>query len=42
MADPVRLRLYRYLSASEADDYVSIMGLFSDALLADWSARDLA
>ncbi len=42
MADPARLRLYRYLSASEADDYVAIMGLFSDALLAEWSAQDLA
>ncbi len=42
MADPERLKLYRYLAAQEADDYVAIMGRFTDALLAEWSPQDLA
>jgi uncharacterized protein (TIGR02677 family) len=42
VADPDRLRLYRYLAAQEADDYVAIMGRFTDALLAEWSPRELA
>lgn len=41
MADPDRLKLYRYLAAPEADDYLCIMGLFTDALLVEWSAQDL-
>ena len=41
VADPDRLKLYRYLAAQEADDYVAIMGHFKDALLAEWSPRDL-
>jgi uncharacterized protein (TIGR02677 family) len=42
VADPYRLKLYRYLSAQEADDYLAIMGRFTDALLAEWSPQDLA
>ncbi len=41
MADPDRLKLYRYLAAQEADDYVAIMARFTDALLAEWSPQDL-
>jgi len=41
MADPDRLKLYRYVTAPEADDYIAIMGRFTDALLAEWSAQDL-
>ena len=41
MADPERLRLYRYLTGAEADDYIAIMGKFTEALLAEWSALDL-
>ncbi len=40
--DPDRLRLYRYVTAQEADDYLLIMSRFTDALLAEWSAQDLA
>lgn len=40
MADPERLKLYRYLTAQEADDYLAIMGRFTDALLAEWSPQD--
>lgn len=36
-----RLRLYGYLSAPEAADYLAIMGRFTGALLAEWSAQDL-
>ncbi len=39
--DPLRLRLYGYLSAPEAGDYLAIMGCFTDALLAEWSSQDL-
>jgi uncharacterized protein (TIGR02677 family) len=42
MADPDRLKLYRYLAAQEADDYLAVMGCFTDALLAEWSPQDLA
>jgi len=42
VADPERLKLYRYLAAQEADDYLAIMGRFTDALLAEWSPQDLA
>lgn len=41
MPDPERLKFYRYLSAPEAEDYIQIMGRFTDALLAEWSAQDL-
>lgn len=37
-----RLRLYGYASAPEAPTYVAIMRLFVGALLAEWSAHDLA
>jgi uncharacterized protein (TIGR02677 family) len=37
-----RLRLYAYASAPEATSYVVIMRLFVGALLAEWSAHDLA
>jgi len=37
-----RLRLYAYATAPEASSYVSIMRLFVEALLAEWSAHDLA
>lgn len=36
-----RLRLYAYASAPEASSYVTVMRLFVDALLAEWSAHDL-
>lgn len=36
-----RLRLYGYLTAPEAADYLTIMGRFTSALLAEWSAQDL-
>jgi len=42
VADPERLKLYRYMAAQEADDYLAIMGRFTDALLAEWSPQDLA
>ena len=42
MANPERLRLYRYVNAQEADDYLVIMSRFTDALLVEWSAADLA
>jgi uncharacterized protein (TIGR02677 family) len=41
VADPDRLKLYGYLSAPEADDYLAVMGLFTHALLAEWSPQDL-
>jgi len=37
-----RLRLYNYATAPEAASYVAIMRLFAEALLAEWSAHDLA
>ncbi len=37
-----RLRLYAYATAPEAGSYVAIMRLFAGALLAEWSAHDLA
>ena len=37
-----RLRLYSYATAPEAGGYVAIMRLFVGALLAEWSAHDLA
>ncbi|MDQ3979230.1 MAG: TIGR02677 family protein [Actinomycetota bacterium] len=37
-----RLRLYSYATAPEAASYVAIMRLFAEALLAEWSAHDLA
>ncbi len=40
--DPERLRLYRYLGAQEAADYIAIMSLFTEAILAEWSASDVA
>ena len=45
MAEPAevaRLRLYAYATAPEAGGYVAIMRLFVGALLAEWSAHDLA
>jgi len=42
VANPERLRLYRYVNAQEADDYLAIMSRFTDALLVEWSAADLA
>ena len=41
MADPARLRLYRYVTAPEADDYLTIMGVFASTLLVEWSPQDL-
>jgi uncharacterized protein (TIGR02677 family) len=41
VADPERLRLYRYVTAPEADDYLAIMGAFTSVLLVEWSAQDL-
>ncbi len=37
-----RLRLYAYATTPEAGSYVAIMRLFVDALVAEWSAHDLA
>lgn len=37
-----RLRLYAYATAREAADYIAIMRLFTEALLAEWSAHDVA
>jgi uncharacterized protein (TIGR02677 family) len=42
VADPERLKLYGYLAAPEADDYLAIMGAFTHALLAEWSPQDVA
>ncbi len=42
MADAERLDLYRYVTAPEADDYLAIMSAFTQALLVEWSAQDLA
>ena len=42
MADPDRLKLYRYVTAPEADDYLAIMAMFTHALLAEWSPQDVA
>lgn len=42
--DPERLHLYRYLAGDDSGvvaEYVAIMGHFTGALLAEWSARDL-
>lgn len=41
MADPERLRLYAYVTAPEADDYLAIMSAFTQALLVEWSAQDV-
>lgn len=41
-AEVERLRLYSYATAPEAGGYVAIMRLFVGALLAEWSAHDLA
>jgi Protein of unknown function (DUF2397) len=41
VADPERLRLYRYVTAPEADDYLAIMTLFTSALSVEWSPQDL-
>ncbi len=37
-----RLRLYAYATMPEAATYVAIMRLFVGAILAEWSARDIA
>ncbi len=42
MADAERLRLYRYVTAPEADDYLAVMAVFTRALLVEWSAQDVA
>jgi len=42
VADPDRLKLYGYLSAPEAGDYLAIMAAFTHALLAEWSPQDIA
>ena len=41
-ADAERLALYAYATAPESSAYVAIMRLFVGALLAEWSAHDLA
>ena len=41
MVDPDRLKLYRYVTAPEAADYLAIMDRFTDALFAEWSAQDV-
>ena len=41
MVDPDRLKLYRYVTAPEAGDYLAIMDRFTDALFAEWSAQDV-
>jgi uncharacterized protein (TIGR02677 family) len=42
VVDSERLKLYHYVTAPEADDYIALMSRFTDALLAEWSAQDLA
>ncbi len=42
MADTSRKDLFRYLTADESGDYVAIMALFSETLLADLSAVEVA
>lgn len=42
MPDTERLKLYRYVTAPEASDYLAIMGVFTQALLVEWSAQDVA
>lgn len=42
MAEAERLRLYRYVTAPEADDYLAIMGVFTKALLVEWGAQDVS
>jgi uncharacterized protein (TIGR02677 family) len=37
-----RLRLYAYATAGQSAEYVAIMRLFTGALLAEWSAQDVA
>jgi uncharacterized protein (TIGR02677 family) len=37
-----RLRLYAYATASQSAEYVAIMRQFAGALLAEWSAQDVA
>lgn len=41
-AEAERLRLYAYATAPEANSYLAIMRLFVGALVAEWSAHDLA
>ncbi len=41
VADPERLKLYRYVTAPEADDYIAVMRVFTSALLVEWSPQDL-
>ena len=41
MADAGRLRLYAYVTAPEADDYLAVMSAFTQALLVEWSAQDV-
>jgi len=41
VVDPDRLKLYRYVTAPEAADYLAIMDRFTDALFAEWSAQDV-
>jgi uncharacterized protein (TIGR02677 family) len=40
--DPDRLRLYAYATAPGSADYVAIMRLFTQSLLVEWSAHDVA
>jgi uncharacterized protein (TIGR02677 family) len=42
MADAERLRLYGYITSPEADDYLAVMSAFTQALLVEWSAQDVA
>jgi Protein of unknown function (DUF2397) len=41
VADHERLKLYRYVTAPEADDYIAVMRVFTSALLVEWSPQDL-
>lgn len=41
MTEPVRRDLFRYLTADEAQDYLAILDLFTETLLADLSAADV-
>jgi uncharacterized protein (TIGR02677 family) len=42
VAQAERLRLYAYATAPEASSYLAVMRLFVGALVAEWSAHDLA
>ncbi len=42
VADPERLDLYRYATAENAPEYLTIMRLFTETLLTDLSGAEIA